>query len=104
MSGFGFVCLSEKDYEVVVKEAREQGTVNRCNYIMMQLGLNDDQKSKFHTWNTSQNDIIKAKNNGKLNIGAAGGQVQFRITPTGIGTVIEAKNTLTKNKIDLTEY
>lgn len=84
--------VAETAWEVVLKTA------------MKNFRLSDQQQQRFDKWNTRQNDIIRARNNGVLNIGASGGHITFEITPSGMGTVLIVKNTLTGGEIDLTEY
>lgn len=68
------------------------------------FNLTAGQLERFAAWDEEQNVEIRNSNAGKLSVGASGGQVTFEFTPTGMGTLTIARNTLTKKSIDLTEY
>jgi hypothetical protein len=65
--------------------------------------LSSTQLSRFSQWDDEQNQSIRNKNNGRLAVGACGGQVTFEFTPTGIGLLVTARNSLTDESIDLSE-
>jgi hypothetical protein len=74
------------------------------SFLHKQLGFTKEQEIKFDKWNKEQNNIMTDNGQKKLNVGAIGGHIKYKITPTGIGTSIVVKNTITKSILDLTEY
>lgn len=94
--------------KLVNKEEAQQRTESRWDtflrdVIMNQFTLTEAQLLRFESWNMHQNNIIKARNNGELRIGASGGHIAFEFTPSGLGTFVRVKNELTGDVLDLTE-
>lgn len=61
----------------------------------MMFGLSDKELVLFYEWE---------KNLPEAPTGAIGGRVTFMFTPTSIGMVIRAKDSITDLEIDLTDY
>lgn len=99
--GFTVKYVTREEAQTVAEEAWDG--VLQAN-ISRSFRLDEKQQTRFNQWNLAQNEVIKARNGGVLNIGASGGQVTFEFTPTGMGTVVRVKNSLTGDSIDLTEY
>lgn len=70
----------------------------------MSFELTEDQKKKFEKWNKEEIEFMTDYGKKPLEIGAVGGHITFKFTPTGLGTIIKAENTITKRTIDLTDY
>ncbi len=58
------------------------------------FSLNEQQQARFNEWNLKQNE----------NFRVSGGHITFEFTPTRMGTVVVARNTLTNYALDLTDY
>lgn len=62
---------------------------------MMKFSLSDKEFALFQEWE---------KNLPEAPTGAIGGRITFMFTPTSIGVVVKAKDTITNLEIDLTDY
>lgn len=86
----------------------------------MKFELDADQIAKYKAWVSEQNKIAIAKQKAEKHnpniiykecweagypyYGAIGGADEFIFTPNSIGVAVEARNTYTGDKIDLTDY
>lgn len=59
------------------------------------FALDKDQLQKFAEWSAT----LRRKNTG-----AIGGQFTFSFTPTNLGTVTEITDSISGEKIDVTDY
>ena len=63
------------------------------------------QYAKFKKWEKEQDAKVIEKQGGKYpNYGAIGGAYTFSFSPTTVGTVFKATNSLTGETIDLSFY
>jgi hypothetical protein len=75
------------------------------NCAKMPFTLTSEQNKILQKWVEKQ-DAIVAKKQGKsyAYYGSTGGGYTYCFTPTGLGTVVAVKNSVTNSQIDLTDY
>ena len=69
------------------------------------FSMDSSQIEKFERWAKLQdNKVAKLQNKKFAYYGASGGGYIFEFSPSGIGTSIYVRNSITKDTIDLSEY
>lgn len=75
------------------------------HYFKYEVKLTPCQERVFRTWQHEQDKKVAEKQNRTFPYyGVSGGGYSWILTPTGVGTIIEAKNNITNDVIDLTDY
>lgn len=71
----------------------------------MPFELTKEQQTRLKTWAAEQDKLV-AQRQGKdfAYYGACGGGYTYCFTPTGLGTVVHVKNSITGDEIDLTDF
>lgn len=64
---------------------------------------NDDIK-KINEWDDIQREKMPKDEFGNLVIGAIGGYLTYEFTPTSLGHIVKIYNSVTKERLDLTDY
>ena len=67
--------------------------------------IEPEQVEKFKKWEKEQDMKVAAKQKKSYpNYGASGGAYTFSFTPTSIGVVVKACNSVSNESIDLSNY
>jgi len=75
------------------------------NVFSFEVNLTSTQKRLLRVWTREQDEKVADKQQGKFpNYGAVGGAYSWIITRTSVGVRIGAENSVTKDRIDLTDY
>lgn len=61
--------------------------------------ISNKEQKKIDAFLKKQDRIMR-----NVNVGAIGGAYTYHFTPTSIGVIIEIENTVTKEKINVTDY
>ncbi len=84
-----------------VKEELDEEQLAKLNKWLAEIAGKIDDK---HARMGLEHLVAMAKREGRVYTGAGGGNLTFSVTPTGLGTVFRATDSITSEKIDLTDY